>query len=126
MACSESPFSPSDNANLSILLTDDLTDDVEQVNIYFTSVTAKPVGKPVRELRVELETNPINLLELDDRVTKFAAGVVEPGAYEFIHINIDENRSSIVENGVRKSLRIPSEEVKILGTFTVEDNHRTT
>jgi len=126
MGCNENPLSPSGNANLTLLLTDDLTDDVQQVNIYFTSITAKPVGKPVQELRLELENNPINLLELDNRVTMLAAGVVEPGAYEFIHINIDQDRSSIVENGVRTSLRIPSEEVKILGNFTVDENHRTT
>lgn len=124
--CGKGPLSPTGNPNLTILLTDDITDDVEQVNIHFTSVTVKPVGKPIRELRLELETNPINLLELDNQVTMFAAGVVEPGAYEFIHINIDARRSSIVEKGVRELLQIPSEEVKILGHFTIDDDHRTT
>ncbi len=125
-ACGENPLSPSGRANLAVLLTDDITDDVERVNVYFTSVTAKPVGRSVETLRLELTENPIDLLELDDRVVRLAAGVVEPGTYEFIHINIDEGRSHIVEKGVRRSLQIPSEEVKVLGNFKVDDDHQTT
>lgn len=124
--CGDSPTAPSGNPNLTLLLTDDLTDEVEQVNIHFTGVTAKPVGKPVQRLSLALEENPVNLLELDDKVTTFAAAAVEPGTYEFIHINIDESRSGIVEKGVPKPLRIPSEEVKILGSFTVDADHKTT
>lgn len=52
-ACDSSPVSPSGQPNLTIMLTDDITDDVEQVNVYFTSVTAKPVGGPVVELALE-------------------------------------------------------------------------
>jgi hypothetical protein len=125
-ACSDNPVSPSDGANLALMLTDDATDDVEQVNVYFTSVTAKPAGRAVERLVLELAENPVDILGLDDRVVSFAAGVVQPGAYEFIHVNIDQDRSSIVENGVRKPLQVPSEEVKILGNFTVDDAHRTT
>lgn len=49
-----------------------------------------------------------------------------PGDYEFIHINIDEDRSSVVEKGVTKSLQVPSEEIKILGGFTVGESALTT
>jgi hypothetical protein len=52
--------------------------------------------------------------------------VVDPGGYEFIHINIDERRSNVVEKSVRKSLQVPSEEVKIVGGFTVDNDHTTT
>ena len=104
-ACGDSPVSPSGQANLTILLTDDLTDDVEQVNIYFTSVTAKPIDGPVEELALALTENPVDLLTLADDVTTLAAGVVELGDYEFIHINIDE-RSHIVENGIQKPLQL--------------------
>ena len=124
-ACGDNPLSPSGSPNLTILLTDNLA-DVEQVNIYFTSVTAKPMDKPVQRLTLSLTENPIDLLTLDDRVTTFAAGVVEPGTYEFIQINIDQDRSNIVENGVSKRLQIPSEEVKVLGRFTVDEGHQTT
>lgn len=125
-ACSDSPTSPIGGGNLSLMLTDAPLDDVDEVNIYFTSVTAKPVGQPVEELELTLTENPINLLSLTDTTVSFATGVVEPGEYEFLHINIDEERSNIVENGVEKPLQIPSEEIKILGGFAVEDDHTTT
>ena len=124
-ACGDSPVSPSGQANLTVLLTDDLTDDVEQVNIYFTSVTAKPVDGPVEELALELTEHPVDLLMLADEVTTLAAGVVQLGDYEFIHINIDEGRSHIVENGIQKPLQVPSEEVKVLSRFTVDEGHQT-
>ena len=126
-ACGDSPVSPSGQANLTILLTDDLTDEVDQVNITFTSVTVKPVGEPVVEL--DLELTEVDLLELGDNVTPLATGLVEPGEYEFVHINIDGRESHIVEetgDGVRTSLQVPSEEVKILGGFTVGADHQTT
>jgi Domain of unknown function (DUF4382) len=125
-ACDDSPLSPSGNANLVLMLEDDVTDDVDQINVYFTSVTAKPAGRPVERLNLELANNPVNLLELDDRATMFATGVVEPGEYEFIQINIDERRSNLVESGERKDLQVPSQEVKVLGRFTVDEDHRTT
>jgi hypothetical protein len=125
-ACGDSGTSPSDDANLVLMLEDRITDDVQQVNIYFTSVTAKPVDRPVERLDLELPTNPVNLLELDDTVVMLAAGAVSPGAYEFIRIEIDQSRSHVVENGVRKPLRVPSEQVRVLGGFSVDDEHRTT
>lgn len=127
-SCGGSPTSPSSsvNTNLRLMLTDAPIDDVEEVNIYFVSVTAKPVGHPPRELVLELDENPIDLLTLEATATEFAAALVPPGDYEFIHIDIDEDRSSIVESGVRKPLQIPSEEIKILGGFTVGDNATTT
>jgi hypothetical protein len=60
------------------------------------------------------------------RAINFATAVVEPGPYESLHINIDERRSNLVEKGVQKSLRVPSEEIKILRSFTVDTDHTTT
>jgi hypothetical protein len=124
-ACSDSPSSPSGSGNLRLMLTD-APAGVDQVNIYFTSVDAKPVGGPVERLQLELATNPIDLLTLDDRVIGFATGAVEPGDYEFIHINIDQDRSYLVENGVRKPLRTPSQEIKVVGGFSIDDDETTT
>ena len=109
--------SPSANGstNLRLMLTDAPIDDVEEVRICFTSVTVKPTGEPVQhELALALPAcdspdNPVDLLELQDDAIAFAGGFVEPGGYEFIHINIDEDKSYIVEGGERKPLQVPSE-----------------
>ena len=124
-ACGDGPSSPSDPPNLTILLTDDLTDDVERVDIAFVGVTAKPVGQPVQRLDLAL-TETVDLLTLSDEVITLATGVVEPGEYEFIQVDLDEDESSIVELGVRQPLRVPSEEVKILGGFTIGEDQETT
>ena len=113
-ACGDNPASPSGTgSNLRLMLTD-APAGVDQVNIYFTSVDAKPVGRSLEHLTLNLSANPIDLLTLDDKVVGFAAGEVDPGAYEFLHINIDESRSYLVENGVRKPLRVPSQEIKVV------------
>ena len=116
-ACSDSPTSPSGTgSNLRLMLTD-APAGVDQVNVYFTSVDAKPVGGPLEHLNLNLASNPIDLLTLDDKVVGFAAGEVDAGEYEFVHINIDQDRSYLIENGVRKPLRIPSQEIKVVGGF---------
>jgi hypothetical protein len=126
-ACSGgNPTSPSGSANLRLMLTDAPIDDVDEVNIYFTNVTAKPVGEPPVDLTLSLQTNPVDLLTLTDDITGFAAGAVPPGQYEFIHINIDQSRSHVVEDGVEKPLRVPSREIKVLNGFTVDQNNLTT
>lgn len=132
-SCGASPTSPSarnGSANLRLLLTDDPVDAVDEVRIYFTSVTVKPTDGPVEHgLALELDEgtqNPVELLELQDDVIGFAAGLVEAGTYEFIHINIDERKSYIVENGQRMSLRVPNERIKIVGRFSVGAGAMTT
>jgi|SRR5687767_10062034 hypothetical protein len=126
VACGDNPASPSGTgSNLRLMLTD-APAGVDQVNIYFTSVDAKPVGGPVERLDLQLASNPIDLLTLDDKVVGFAAGAVDAGEYEFVHINIDQDRSYLIENGVRKPLRIPSQEIKVVGGFEIDDDHVTT
>jgi hypothetical protein len=120
------PTSPSRNPNLIVRLTDDHIDDVDQVNLFFTDVTVKPVGRPVETLSVALATNPQDLLVLQDSVVTLATGLVEPGEYEFIRLNIDDARSSVVEGGLSKRLRTPSEQIRILGRFTVGEGGVTT
>ena len=128
-ACNKAPTSPSGNANLIVNLTDDDTEDVEEVNLFFTSVTAKPVNAPTEtRLDLLLTTNPQNLLALDDTEVTLASGVVEPGMYDFLMINLDESESYLIMTGSDDEvpLQIPSEEIKILGGFSVGEEGVTT
>jgi hypothetical protein len=124
MACDESPIVPTPSANLVVQLTDDHTDNVEQVNLYFASVTANSAGGPPETMAVVLANNPQDLLVLRDAVIPLAT--VEPGYYVSFLINLHEELSNIVEGGKMFPIRIPSEEIKILGGFTVRDNGTTT
>jgi len=117
---------PSAMSTLVVQLTDNHTDALDAVNVYFTSVTVKPVGEPPQTLALTLSPNPQDLLVLQDAVTTLATGVVTPGEYEFIMINLDEDQSNVVEAGVPQPLRIPSEEIKILGGLSVEEGGTTT
>ena len=124
-ACDDSPTAPSASANLVVQLTDDHTDDVEQVNLYFTGVTANPASGPPETMALVLSENPQELLRLRDTVIPLAMATVEPGDYESLRINLDEERSNIVEGGGTFPIRIPSEEIKILGGFSVRDDRTT-
>ena len=126
VSCNGSPTSPSADRNLFVQLTDDHTENVEQVNIFFRSVTANPVGGPPETMILELSSNPQDLLVLRDAVIPLATAVVTPGDYESLRINLDEQQSSIVEGGMTLPLRIPSQEIKILGRFRVDDDGTTT
>lgn len=129
VACGDAPTSPTGNANLVVNLTDDHTDNVLEVNLFFTSVTANPKdGPPILvPLALDDDDNPQDLLDLQERVIALATGVVDDGEYASITINLDQERSNILlmtEEVV--PLRIPSEEIKILGGFTVTEERLTT
>ena len=117
IACNDSPTAPSPSANLIVQLTDGHTDNVDQVNLFFTSVTANPISGPPETIPVVLTDNPQDLLVLRDAVIPLAIARVEPGDYGSLRINLDEEQSSIVEGGEVFPIRIPSEEIKILGAL---------
>lgn len=124
-ACGGGPTSPSGNTNLRLMLTD-APGDFQMVYICFDSVTAKPVNKPPQELSLQLENNCVDLLTLANDVIGFAAGAVEPGDYEYIHVNIDPSKSYVKVDDEEIHLRVPSNQVKILGGFNVDDQQLTT
>lgn len=126
VACGDSPTAPTSSGNLVVQLTDDHTDAVEQVNIYFTSVTANSTGGPPETMVLVLSENPQDLLLLRDAVIPLATAAVEPGDYVSLRINLDADQSNVVEGGKTLPLQIPSGEIKILGGFTVTDNGTTT
>ena len=125
MAYNDSPTAPSASANLVVQLTDGHTDNVEQVNLYFTSVTANSASGPPEPMAVVLTDNPQDLLVLRDAVITLAMATVEPGDYVSLRINLDEELSNIVEGGKIFPIRIPSQETKILGGFSIRDNGTT-
>lgn len=115
-------------SNMQVRLTDNPTDELSQVRIFFSGLTVKRSGEPV-EHDIPLAygpDNPIDLLDLVDRSVVLAAGTVEPGTYDFIRIELEQDQSFVVESdGDRKDLRIPSEEIKIQGPFEVRDGELT-
>ena len=129
------PTSPSGSSNLRLMLTDAPSDEVGGVYVHFTSVTVKPIGQAPQEfpLPLTLSPNPVDLLTLADVSTLFAAGEVPVSDYEFIRINIDQDLSYALKLGGnpanatdRLPLRVPSEEIKILGGFAVDADTTTT
>ena len=126
VACGDGPTSPTGNANLVVNLTDDHTENVQAVNLFFTSVTANPKDGPPETLVLEL-TEAQDVLVLQDMVIALATGVVDPGDYASVTINLEEEDSNVVlKTGEVVPLRIPSEEIKILGGFTVTEERLTT
>ena len=113
-ACDDSPTAPSASANLVVQLTDDHTDDVEQVNL-FTGVTANPASGPPETMALVLSENPQELLRLRDTVIPLAMATVEPGEYESLRINLDEERSNIVEGGERFRFGYPAKRSRCSG-----------
>ncbi len=77
-------------------------------------------------MALALDTNPQDLLVLRDAVVALATSIVESGDYVSLTINLDQERSNVVEAGEERPLRIPSEEIKILGGFAVGDDGVTT
>jgi len=75
---------------------------------------------------VVLANNPQDLLVLRDTIMPLATATVEPGDHLSLRIDLDEELSKIVEGWKIFPIRIPSEEIKILGGFTVRDDWTTT
>jgi hypothetical protein len=125
-AACDQPAEPTGGGTLRIMLTDAPRRNVEQVNIYFTSVTVKPMGRGIEQVDLALPQNPIDLLTLHDQVVALAAAAVGSGAYDFIQINVDPAQSAIVVDGQSLSLRVPSRDVKVLRPFSVDEGGETT
>ena len=123
-ACGGTPLSPSGQGILHIQLTDAPTDEVSEVNVFIVGLTMKHSERPVE--RITGEPVLVNLLDLEDTSMLLVTLSVEPGAYEFIQVNLDESRSSVVESGEKKPLQIPSTEIKVLGGFEVQEGEDTT
>jgi hypothetical protein len=102
---------------LSIYLTDAPTDEVSSVNVYITGLTIKRSGASVE--RFGNNVGLIDLLDLRDSTMLIAEDNVTAGDYEFIRVELDQSRSNVIVSGEALPLKIPSEEIKVLGGFVV-------
>ncbi len=111
---------------LIVRLTDDPADEVSQINVFISGLTVKPSESPV--VRIAQEIGIVDLLTLQDSTQVLTTAGVEPGSYQFIRVDLDESQSTIVEaaSGEMKNLKIPSQEIKILGGFEVLEGGTTT
>lgn len=125
--CSDggSPTAPGGTV-LRVELTDAPTDELSEVHVHLSGLTLKGQGRPVERIAGDLGT--FDLLTLQNTRQLLVNAGVEPGLYEFIRVDLDESRSSVVEaaTGEVLPLQIASREIKVLGPFTVEEGLVTT
>ena len=125
-ACSsDGPASPT-TGTLAIEMTDKPTELLESINVYIIGLTVKPEERPIE--RIANEVGLVDLLSLQNATQLLAIASVEPGSYNHIRVELDEDRSNVVEkgSGEEKPLKIASEEVKVNGGFEVVRGDRTT
>ena len=99
-ACgSDGPTSPR-TGTLRVEMTDDPTDQLEEINVFITGLTVKHAQEPVE--RIADEIGLIDLLSLQDTTELLATANVEPGIYQFIRVDLDEERSNVLEIGAEQ------------------------
>lgn len=127
LGCSSdgSPSAPTD-AVLQVEMTDAPTDDLSAVNVYISGLTIKPSGGSVQ--RIASDVGRVDLLSLRGRSELLVTAGVQAGDYEFIQVELEQGASSVVDaaTGEELPLQIASQEIKVLGTFTVVANATTT
>ncbi len=116
----------STRGTLTIQLTDQPIEAILEVNVFIAGLTVKRSGADVE--RIAGEVGVVDLLKLLDATQLLVTAGVGAGSYEFIMVELDESRSSVVEGPVpvTKPLKIPSQEVKVLGGFDVMASGETT
>ena len=125
-ACSsDGPTSPS-TGTLVVQLTDGPTDLLAEINVYITGLTVKRSDAPTE--RIADDVGLIDLLSLQDVTQLLATVGVQPGFYNHINVELDEERSNVVElvTGMEMPLQIASEKIKVLGGFEVLKGATTT
>jgi len=116
---SHSPTAPSLNGHLTVKLTDASTDEVGAINVYVSGLTVKPKDGPVQQLPGV--PGLIDLLQLQGTSQDLVDVGVPAGDYEFVQVELDQSKSNVVEmaSGETKPLKIASQEIKVLGGFTI-------
>jgi len=116
-----SPTAPRPEGRLTVRLTDAPIEAVSSVDVFVTGLMVKRSGEPA--MRIVGEIGPIDLLTLQGTTMELVSLGVEAGDYEFVQIELDPARSSVVEtaSGETRPLAISSSEVKVLSGFTVPE-----
>lgn len=114
----DSPTSPS-MGMLAVEMKDAPIQEVAEIDVYVVGLTVKPVDGPVETIASDIGL--IDLLELQTRTELLATVNLEPGRYEYIRVDLDQDRSYVVElaTGAQLPLQIASEEIKVQGGFEV-------
>jgi hypothetical protein len=123
---SNSPTSPSGSSKLEIRMTDAPADAVSELDVHITGLNVKPKDGPVMKIADDL--GPIDLLSLQGTSKLLATADVPPGDYEFVQVDLAADGSSVVESAteLKVSLALASDEIKVLGGFTVAADQTTT
>lgn len=127
LACSDgSPTDARGPGVLAVRLTDAPTQGASEVKVHIVGLTVKAVGEP--GVRIAGDLGVHDLLLLQDTSALLVQAGVAPGDYEFVQVELDADGSSVVEvaTGETKPLAIASEEIKVLGGFTVAADGTTT
>ena len=124
-SCSSDPTSPG-SGTLAVEMIDAPTDALESINVFIIGLTIKPVDGPIE--RIANEVGLVDLLELRNATRLLVTAGVEPGTYDHLRVELDQERSTVVESvsGEEKPLKIASEEIKVNGGFIVTGGDRTT
>jgi hypothetical protein len=122
----DSPTMASGTGRLAVQMTDASTDLVSSVNVYVTGVTVKSRTGAVT--RIANDVGLVDVLQLKGTTRMLVDAGVPAGDYEFVQIEIDQARSNVVlkATGATAPLLVASQEIKVLGGFTVEEGGSTT
>ena len=120
-ACGDDPTGPENPGRLAIRLTDAPLQEISQVNVYIDGLRIKQAGEPER--RFAADVGSVDLLQLQDSSMLLAESAVEAGEYEYIVVELDQERSNLLVGGAQRvDVRIPSETIKVFGPFQVAAN----
>ena len=125
-ACGGSDPSSPTGGMLAVELTDGPTELVTEIQVFIVGLTVKRSGQPTEVIADEIGL--VELLSLQDTSELLAIANVEAGIYEHIRVDLDQDRSFVIElaTGAEEPLKIASEEIKVLGGFEVLKGGTTT
>lgn len=123
-ACGDGPASPNTAGRLAIHLTDSPAQDISSVNVYIDGLKIKLADQP--EQRFAVDVGLVDLLTLQNSAVLLSEAAVEAGEYEYVMVELDQERSSVVVDSVQLPVKIPSEKVKVFGPFEVTEDGFTT